>query len=359
MRQQTPQQQAAAAYAAQHGIAYNPNSPDHYGGAFTAGGNPNNVQMRPGGGGTGFQQPAAPTPPPNTTVPPATQNPPPQQTGPAVPPPTESTRGPAPYTPPGTAPTGPAVTSAPAPQGGGMATGVNAQTGQGFAPGAVNGGIATTPNQPTPAGQGGGGGGGAGGGNPDTSNQIANTLQPTYMPQTPQGIASTLSNAQLNALGPQASIQQILQGFEPQARQSQSALNNQLAAAGIVGGGAEDATDLLQGQLASSLAPTLASTIQNSQGMQLSGMQGNQNAMNSMTGTNLADIMGTNQFNATAANQAKGQLAGYQNQDWSQQLAAYQSLLTSFMGGGAGVAQGIGSNFPVFGNQGPLSWLLG
>src|SRR5215469_8787332 len=192
---------------------------------------------------------------------------------------------------------------------------------------------------------------------PHGTNQIANELQPSYMPQTPMGQASTLSQQQLNSLGPQATIQQILQGALPQFRQAQGALNNQLAAAGLVGGGAEAATDMLQGQEMSSLAPTLANAIQNSQGMQLAGETSNMNAMNQMTGLNLQDIMGTNQFNAQAANQAKAQQAGYTNADWQAQLQAYNSLLSSFMGGGAGMAQGIANNFPIFQNQGLASWL--
>ena len=86
-----------------------------------------------------------------------------------------------------------------------------------------------------------------------------NPLQPSYLPKTPlgqattgqatTGRAATLSPQQINALGPQATIQQILAGFQPQARQATGALNNTLAAGGIVGGGAQGAQQDLQGQL--------------------------------------------------------------------------------------------------------------
>jgi len=242
-----------------------------------------------------------------------------------------------------------------------MAGGTGGTGGTGGAGGAGTGG--------NPGGQGQGQGGtGQGGTTPPPSgaqgtgtvpgtSQIANTLQAQYMPQTPMGKASTLSQQQINALGPQATIAQILKGFQPQARQAQSALNNNLAAAGIVGGGAEGATDLLQGQLASSLAPTLAQAIQGSQGMQLGAETQNMNAQNQMTGQNLQDIMQTNALNQQAANQMRSQLAGYQMQGWQTPLQDYSSLLNAFMGGGIG--QGVANNFPVYGNSGPLSFLFG
>lgn len=196
-----------------------------------------------------------------------------------------------------------------------------------------------------------------------TTGATANPLQPSYLPRTPlgqatYGRAATLSPQQINALGPQQSINQVLAGFQPQARQAQGALNSQLAAMGIVGGGAQGATQDLQGQLASSLAPTLASTIQNSQGMQLGAEQGNQSALNAMTGlnvgaanqmtgTNLQNVMGTNLANQQAANSARSALANYLMQAWQVPLQAQTGIYGSMLGGGAGLAGQEAQNFAV------------
>ena len=150
-------------------------------------------------------------------------------------------------------------------------------------------------------------GGGAAGGGKST----ADPLQPSYI------------NA--NQFGPKQSIQDILAGFEPQARMAQSDLNSQLAAAGIVGGGATGATQALQGQLTSSLAPTLASAIQNSQGMQLTADQANQQA----------------------ANAARSQLGSYLMQAWQVPYEAQAGLASSALGGYGGLAGQEAQNFAV------------
>lgn len=214
---------------------------------------------------------------------------------------------------------------------------------------------------------------------PNAAQKQPNPLQPSYLPGAPQGAAtvgrattgraSTLSPQQINALGPQATLQQILAGFQPQARQAQGALNSQLAGMGIVGGGAQGATQDLQGQLASSLAPTLASAIQNSQGMQLGAEQGNQNAQNAMTGLNVGatnqqtlanqgaqnqmtgmnvgNVMNTNLANQQAANAARSQLAQYMMQGWQTPLEAMSGLYSAGLSGGAGLAGQEAQNFAV------------
>lgn len=213
--------------------------------------------------------------------------------------------------------------------------------------------------------------------------------QASYMGAPPQGVAatgsaSTLSPAQLAALGPQQTLAQIMAGFQPQARQSTAALNDTLAASGIVGGGAQGAQQLLQGQLASSLAPTLANAIQTSQGNvlgaeetnmgalntqtlanqaarnQMTGTnlqdwmtQGlaNQQASNTMTGMNVEDWMRTNMANQGAANQSGSQLAQMLMQGWQAPLQAYSGLQGQGLSTAGGLAQQEAQNFPVYQQQ--------
>jgi hypothetical protein len=197
-----------------------------------------------------------------------------------------------------------------------------------------------------------------------------NPLQPVYAPNAPYGQATysnaptALSNQQIGALSPQATIQQILAGFQPQARQSTAALNQTLAAAGIAGGGAQGAQQLLQGQLASSLAPTLASAIQNAQQNTLgaqefgvsTGLQqslANAGAANNMTGLNLQNTMATNFANQGAANTAGTNLAQMLQQGWQVPLEAYSGLQSSALGSAGSLAGQEAQNFPVYQQQQP------
>lgn len=170
-----------------------------------------------------------------------------------------------------------------------------------------------------------------------------NPLQPGYTAQAPQGQA-TMSTANVS---PQASIQQVLQGFQPQAQQSTSDLNSTLAAMGIVGGGAQQAQTMLQGQLASSLAPTLASVIQNSQGMGLQQSLANASANNQMTGLNIQDILGTNMYNTSAYNNAQSQLANYINQGWQLPYEANTQIQTGGLGAAGSISTGAAQDYPV------------
>jgi hypothetical protein len=195
-----------------------------------------------------------------------------------------------------------------------------------------------------------GGGGGQGGGQGGGSN---NPMQPVYMPSPPQGVAAT-SNINLS---PNATIAKIMQGFLPQERQATNAMNNQLAAGGIVGGGAQGAQQLLQGQLSSSIAPTLANAIQGSQGMELQQALGNAGMTNSMNSQNLQDWMGTNQFNANAANDSRMALAQMLQNAWGTQAGGLSSILGQGLGGASGLAGSEANNFPVYQNQGLLGML--
>lgn len=181
-------------------------------------------------------------------------------------------------------------------------------------------------------------------------------------------------------LGPQQTIQQILQGFAPQAAQSTDALNNSLAAAGIVGGPALTAQSELQGQLASSLAPTLAQAIQGSQANVLGaqefqsgqGLQqalqnaqlaeqtglANQGAANQIGMFDVGNQIGANQFNAQAGNTAGSQLANLLYGGWGQELGQFGNLNSQMLqnmfglentglGGLMELGYGASQNFPV------------
>jgi hypothetical protein len=200
-----------------------------------------------------------------------------------------------------------------------------ATTGTQYAPanilGSLQGGAQQAPGQATPTNQAtaqhstmgtstaqGGNAGAAGGGSTSTT---GNPLQPAYVNP--------------NQFGPGQTLKQIMAGFMPQARMAQSDLNSQLAAAGIVGGGATGATQALQGQLTSSLAPTLANAIQTSQGMQLGAEQGNQQATDA----------------------SRSQLANYLMQAWQIPYEAQAGLAQSALGGYSGLAGENANNFAV------------
>lgn len=217
---------------------------------------------------------------------------------------------------------------------------------------------------------------------PNTAPQQQNPMQPFYMPNPTMGQATYGTAAQSNAnVSPQAAIQQILTGFAPQAAQSTNALNNTLAAMGIVGGGATDAQTALQGQLAAALAPTLASSIQNSQGMGLqqalsnAGFQqqtglANQQASNGMTSENLQNLISQQGYNTSAANQAQQNLAQALLGAWGQQFGAFnqtnlaglggtQSLLGQGLGNAGSLAGQEANNFPVYQSMWPQMMQLG
>ncbi len=228
----------------------------------------------------------------------------------------------------------------------------------------------------------------------------ANPFQPFYLPNpsmlNPTFMQGAQSNAQtsldpnfMQSLGPQSTIQQILQGFAPQAQQSTNALNSQLAAMGVEGGPALDAQTRMQGQLASSLAPSLAQAIQNSQGNQLQGnefgLQGglqqalqnaglqqetgrtNMQASNTANGINLGNILNQQQYNTQSANAGQSALAQAIQNAYYNNMNAFQNVNLAGLSGQQGVIQqGLGTagnlanstanNFPVFASS-PYSGL--
>ena len=121
--------------------------------------------------------------------------------------------------------------------------------------------------------------------------QLSSLFQPGYL-GTPATVAPTTANAPtaldpslVNSLGPQATIQQLLAGLQPQAQSAENNLNQTLADFGVGGGQAVGAQSQLQSQLMSSIAPSIASAIQGSQGNQLqAGEFGTSNGLNDTRG---------------------------------------------------------------------------
>lgn len=184
--------------------------------------------------------------------------------------------------------------------------------------------------------------------------QAQSVIQPSYMPAPPTAQA-TQSAANVD---PSTTLAMILQGFTPQAQSSNIALQNQLAAAGIQGGGALDATTALQRNLAAGLAPTLGQAVQSAQGMTLEQALANAASQNQMTGLNVQDWMNTNLANMEAANQAKGQLGNYLMQGWLDPMSMFGGLNSQGLGGQQSLSQINAQNFPVY-QQSPIWGMLG
>lgn len=210
--------------------------------------------------------------------------------------------------------------------------------------------------------------------------QQANPLQPYYMPNPPMGQATLFQGSQLDpsimsALSPNATIQQILQGFAPQAQQANTNLMDTLAASGISGGPAAGLQEQLQSQLASGLAPTLANAIMGSQGNMLqAGLANagftqqaglaNQGAANSMTGLNIGDLMQQMGMNTGYANNAQDQLAQALMNAYNMNFNAFnnlndaglqgaQSLGQTNLGAAGNLASEEANNFPVYQSEWP------
>lgn len=213
----------------------------------------------------------------------------------------------------------------------------------------------------------------------------ASPLQPFYLPNAPTVKPATFAGArssaptgltpqQLQALSPQTTIAQIQAGALPEFANAQRSLNDQLAAMGIVGGGALDATAALQKQLLSSLAPTLANAIQTSQGNTLQaqefGLQGglqqalanagflqqagteNTQAANTTNLANLQSLINQQTYNTNAANTGNQNLWNALQSAWAGPFNAFNSINLAGLNSAGSIA-GIGA-----GNAGNLSNII-
>jgi len=173
------------------------------------------------------------------------------------------------------------------------------------------------------------------------SAQNSNPLQPNYINNVATGQAATTD---VNT-SPQQTLAMIMQGFAPQAAQSTAALNNTLAAMGIVGGGAQDAQTLLQTNLAAALAGQLAPAVENSQGLSLQQAMGNAQGANSMTALNTGALNNANQYNATSANSAGLNLAQLMMQAYLGELGAVSGTNQEGLVGANQLASNESNNF--------------
>ena len=216
--------------------------------------------------------------------------------------------------------------------------------------------------------------------------QASNPLQPFYMQNPPMGQATLFQGAQLdpnimNALSPNSVIQQILQGFAPQAQQANRNLNDTLAASGIAGGPAAGLQEQLQSQLASGLAPTIASAIQGAQGNQLQAALANagftqqaglsnQGASNEMTAMNIGNLMQQLGMNTQLANNSQDQIAQALLNAYGMNFNAFnnlndaglqgvQNLSATNLGSAGNLANSEANNFPIYQSMWPSLFSAG
>ena len=201
-------------------------------------------------------------------------------------------------------------------------------------------------------------------------------LQPLYAPNPPMIAPAQMTAASAgvpqqgtsagdlwNALGPQQSIGQILNYAQPLFQRAQSSLNDQLAAAGMFGGPALNATSALNSNLMSSIGPMLAQAVQGSQSNQLqqalanAGFQQqaggeNLNALNAGNAMNVQNLINQNMYNTQAANAGQNNLFNALFQNWQIPFNAYSNINQAGLSGAQSLA-GIGA-----GNAGNLSSIM-
>ncbi|MDE2104442.1 MAG: hypothetical protein KGL39_44820 [Patescibacteria group bacterium] len=179
-----------------------------------------------------------------------------------------------------------------------------------------------------------------------------NPLQPVYLQSPPQITPTTATAAGSNYnVSPDRALAMFQRASALNNAQASNNLSNLLASQGITGGDAAQAMTTLQGKIAASQAPTLSNLIQSAQSMGLNqalanaGFQeqtglANQNAANQTSELDLSALLGTNQSNAAAANDAGQRLAAYLMQNYGIDLGAFGSILNAGLGG----AQAINSS---------------
>lgn len=193
--------------------------------------------------------------------------------------------------------------------------------------------------------------------NPTLPNPNPNQPNPNQNPYQaqPQGQGQGAGLTQpgyldMSGFSPNATIQQILAGFAPQANQATGNLNQTLADFGINGGQAVNAMSQLQSQLSGAIAPTLANAIMGSQQNQLQGGMFNEGAYNNAQQNQLGDLLNLwgNQFGAFNNINNQGQGAGNQNANqYGSTITQTPSIWSSIMQGlgTAGQAAGAASGF--------------
>ncbi len=172
----------------------------------------------------------------------------------------------------------------------------------------------------------------------------ASTITPTYLSSLfggslPTSTANTaqVATADTSGLGSKALVQQIMNASQPLFQQQQTALTDDLANAGIVGGSAAGAGNDLATQQIQQLLGTLVPAEQTAQQTQLgadeynasainAGNQYNASALNQNGQYNTTNALNAGQYDAGTANTLASQIMGYKNQDYLQQLNNQLSL---------------------------------
>jgi hypothetical protein len=151
-----------------------------------------------------------------------------------------------------------------------------------------------------------------------TGSTTSNPLQPNYLPTPPTATATTYNNS----YNPQTATTELNQAAGVQDQGQNAQLMAMLAAQGISPGSsaAQSAEQNLASQQTAALAPSLVSAQQYGAGLNEQSGLANQSATNQFSLQNLQDLLQSQEFNASAANTAGGEQAGYMNQDWLAQL---------------------------------------
>lgn len=179
-------------------------------------------------------------------------------------------------------------------------------------------------------------------------------FQPAYL-----GAPATVNPATIGTqqFSPQATIQQLLQGFAPQQQSAQNNLTQMLADFGVGGGQAVGAENQFQAQQSAALAPTIASAIQNSQGNTLSADTTNVGSVNSAANLNANDINSTNLTNTNIQNSAQQQLINDMLNQYYAQLGAFNQINTGGQGAANQNAVNYGQDITV--QQDPFTQIFG
>jgi hypothetical protein len=204
------------------------------------------------------------------------------------------------------------------------------------------------------------------------------------------GQVSGIANSGMPNLSSNATIQQLLQGFQPQVTEQNGQLAQQLAQFGLSGGPAVAAQNNLDVQQTQAEAPSIASAIQNSQANQLNQAQygstaqlnalnanqsatnsqnqlqgqlsqqtglANQDAANTANTANVGAINSTTAANTAAQNSAQAAYLAQMQQQWLDQFSAFNSINDAGLGAQNNIAVQGEQNFGTPSTADPYSGL--
>ena len=163
-----------------------------------------------------------------------------------------------------------------------------------------------------------------------TGAAAASPLQPTYLSQLfPNGLPTATAAQDTTSPSTSSIVDSISQALQPTFKQGQRGLTEALANAGIVGGstvGAEGALANQQQQQATSAeAPYILQGDQMGQTAALA----NQSATNAANQFNVSNAINGGMYDSSLQAQQADTLAGYQNQDYLEQLGLQGNVITN------------------------------